>query len=116
MERIWQWAWDRYGAKYSWAICAIGFPLVLQVYLVFSIVVVAFEESDRYVEAAAVTVVAVLVQQYVIVLPGLGRIRDVERWAAGREVDRGGHWTRPTAGLGGRLFAQWGSTRWGPPC
>jgi adenylate cyclase len=89
MERIWQWAWDRYGAQYSWAICAIGFPLVLQVYLVFSIVVVALEKSDHYVEAAAVTVVAVLVQQYVIVLPGLGRIRDVERLAAGREVDPG---------------------------
>ena len=68
---------------------AIGIPLVLQVYLLFSIVVLAFEESDHYVEAAAVTVVAVLVEQYVIVLPGLGRIRVVERWAAGREVDRG---------------------------
>jgi adenylate cyclase len=89
MDRIWQWAWDRYGARYSWAICAIGFPLVLQVYLLYSIVVVAFEKSDHYVEAAAVTVVAALVQQYVVVLPGLGRIRFVERWAAGREVDRG---------------------------
>jgi adenylate cyclase len=69
--------------------CAIGFPLVLQVYLLFSIVVLAFEKSAHYVEAAAVTVVVVLVQQYVIVLPGLGRIRVVERWAAGREVDRG---------------------------
>ena len=63
-------------------------PLVLQVYLLFSIVVLAFQESDRYVEAAAVTVVAVLVEQYVIVLPGVGRIRIVERWAARREVDR----------------------------
>ena len=69
--------------------CAIGFPLVLQIYLLFSIVVLAFEGSAHYVEAAAVTVVVVLVQQYVIVLPGLGRIRVVERWAAGREVDRG---------------------------
>ena len=49
---------------------------------------VAFEESDRYVEAAAVTVVAVLVLVYVMVLPGLGPSRLVERWAAGREVDR----------------------------
>jgi adenylate cyclase len=89
MDRIWQWVWDRYGARYSWAMFAIGVPLVLQVYLLFSIVVLAFEESDHYVEAAAVTVVAVLVEQYVIVLPGLGRIRVVERWAAGREVDRG---------------------------
>ena len=35
--------------------------------------VVAFEESDHYVEAAVVTVVAVLVLVYVVVLPGLGR-------------------------------------------
>src|SRR6478752_2057869 len=34
MDRIWQWAWDRYGAKYSWAICAIGFPFLLLIYLV----------------------------------------------------------------------------------
>ncbi|MDT5079351.1 MAG: hypothetical protein QOJ80_3988, partial [Mycobacterium sp.] len=43
---------------------AIGFPLMLQVFLLFSIVVLAFEKSDHYVEAAAVTVVAVLVEQY----------------------------------------------------
>ena len=61
MDRIWQWAWDRYGARYSWAICAISFPMVLPVYLASSLIVVAFEESDHYVEAAAVTVVAVLV-------------------------------------------------------
>ena len=61
MDRIWQWAWDRYGARYSWAICAITFLVLLPIYLVPSFVVVAFEESGRYVEAAAVTVVAVLV-------------------------------------------------------
>jgi hypothetical protein len=80
MDRIWQWVWDRYPARYSWAMFAIGFPLVLQVYLLFSIVVLAIEKSDHYIEAAAVTVVAVLVEQYVIVRPGLGRIRVVERW------------------------------------
>jgi adenylate cyclase len=87
MERIWQWTWDRFGASYSWATCAIAFPLALQVYLLFAVVIVAFEKSDHYVEAAAVAVVAALLLQYVIILPGLGRIRLVERWAAGREVD-----------------------------
>ncbi len=90
MDRIWQWAWDRYGARYSWAICAISFPILLTTYLVLSFVVVAFEESDHYVEAAAATVVAVLVLVYVIVLPGRGRLRAAERWAAGREVDQAG--------------------------
>jgi adenylate cyclase len=88
MDRIWQWAWDRYGARYLWAYCAIGFPFLLQIYLVTSLSVVAFEGSGQYVEAAAVTVVAVLVLLYVIVLPGVGRIRLAEQWAAGHEVDR----------------------------
>src|ERR1700757_4585483 len=88
MDRIWQWAWDRYGARYTWAICAVTFPVLLPIYLVASFVVVAFEESGQYVGAAAVTVVAVPVLGYVMVLPGLGRIRLVEQWAAGREVDR----------------------------
>ena len=63
-------------------------PVLLPIYLVLSFVVVAFEESDHYVEAAAVTVVAVLVLVYVLILPGLGRRRVAERWAAGHEVDR----------------------------
>jgi adenylate cyclase len=88
MDRIWQWAWDRYGARYSWAIGAIGFPVLLPIYLLASFFVVAFEESSHYIEAAAVTVVALLVLQYAIVLPGLGPTRLVERWAAGHEVDR----------------------------
>ncbi len=62
MDRIWQWAWDRYGARYSWAMYAIMFFVVLPIYLVARrLSIVAFEKSDRYVEAAAVTVVAVLV-------------------------------------------------------
>ena len=88
MDRIWQWAWDRYGARYSWAIYAISFAFLLLTYLVPSFAVVAVEGSGHYVEAAAVTVVAVLVLVYVLVLPGLGRVRPVEQWAAGREVDR----------------------------
>jgi hypothetical protein len=60
MDRIWQWAWDRYGARYTWAIYAIAFPVALPIYLVLSFVVVAFEKSGHYVEAAAVTVDALV--------------------------------------------------------
>jgi adenylate cyclase len=88
MDRIWQWAWDRYGRRYSWAICAMLFPPTLQIWLFASFLVVAFEKSHHYVEAAAVTVVAVLVFVCVVVRPGLGGVRRVERWAAGHEVDR----------------------------
>ena len=101
MDRIWQWAWDRYGARYSWAICAITFPVVLPVYLVLSFLVVAFEESDRYVEAAAVTVVAVLVMAYVMVLPGLGRAPPCGA-VGGRRRGRSGEGTGRHLHLGSR--------------
>jgi adenylate cyclase len=88
MDRIWQWAWDRCGARYSWAIYAILFPLVLPIYLVLSFAVVAYEKSGQHLEAAVVTGVVVLVGVYLLVLPGLGWSRLAEQWAAGQEVDR----------------------------
>jgi adenylate cyclase len=88
MDRIWQWAWDRYGARYSWAIFAISVSEFLSIYVVFSFMIVAFKRSDRYVEAAAVTVGTVLAMVYVSNLPGLGETLRVERWASGREIDR----------------------------
>jgi class 3 adenylate cyclase len=88
MDRIWQWAWDRHGARYSWAIYAMTLSVLLPTYLFLSFLVVAFEESDHYVEAAAVTVVAVLVLMYMGILPGIGRLRAAEQWAAGEKVDR----------------------------
>ena len=88
MDRIWQWAWDRYGARYSWVVCAIACPVVLPVWLFLSFVVVAFEKSDQYVEAAVITVVALLVMSYVFLPPGHRQLRRAERWAAGDDVDR----------------------------
>lgn len=88
MDRILQWAWDRYGARYSWALSAISFPIALSIFLIPSFGVVALEESGHYVEAAAVTVVAVLVCGCVMVLPGRRLFCLVEQWAAGHEVDR----------------------------
>jgi len=88
MERIYQWAWDRFGARYFWAVCVIVFPLLLPVYLISSFVVVALEHSSRYFEVALVTAVAVVVQAYVVILPGAGRIRLIDRWAAGHDLDR----------------------------
>jgi class 3 adenylate cyclase len=67
---------------------AISLPVLLVPYLGTSFLVVAFQGSGRYLEAAAVAVVAVLVVTYVLILPGLGGIRLVERWAAGEKVDR----------------------------
>jgi adenylate cyclase len=89
MDRIWQWAWDRHGARYSWAIYGIAVPFLIVPYLVTSFLVVAFEGSGRYVQAAVVPVIGVLVVMYVTVLPGIGQLRLVEQWAAhpDHEVD-----------------------------
>src|SRR4051812_17553287 len=89
MDGIWQWAWDRYATKYSWALCAVLFVMSLPVYLLLpAFLVVTFEGSSHYVEAAALTIVALPVMVYVTILPGVGAIRVVERYAAGRAVDR----------------------------
>jgi adenylate cyclase len=88
MDRIWQWTWDKCAARYSWAVWVVSTLLSLPVYLFWSFLIVAIEESSYYVQAALVTVVAVPVFAYVIMLPGLGRSRLMEQWAAGHEVDR----------------------------
>src|SRR5947209_7354735 len=90
MDRIWQWAWDRHGARYSWAVFAITSLAILPVWLGSAFLVVAYEQSDCYVEAAAVTVSVVVMMVYIAVLPGVGPSGRLDRWAAGREVDRAG--------------------------
>jgi adenylate cyclase len=69
-------------------ICAIFLALMLPIYLFISVVIVAFEGSDHYVEAILATVVAAPVLVYLSILPGLGRVRLAEQWAAGQDVDR----------------------------
>jgi adenylate cyclase len=87
MDRIWQWAWDRYGPRYMWVIYAVNVFLALPVYLFLSFVIVALEKSGGYIDAAAFTAAAVLVLAYVMILPGLGESRLFNRWAAGDQVD-----------------------------
>jgi hypothetical protein len=43
MDRLMQRAWDRYGAIYSWAICAISFVVPFPIYLFVAFAIVAFE-------------------------------------------------------------------------
>ena len=87
MDRIFQWVWDRYGPVYSWAVCALVYAAGLSVYLAYPLLIVAFEGSDRYVEAAVIGCVAMLVRVYLLVLPGSKPLRLIEKWAAGHEVD-----------------------------
>src|SRR3954447_1099394 len=87
MDHIWRWAWDRYATRYSWAIYAVCLPVLLPTYLLSTLSIVAFEGSSRFLDAAAITVAAVLVLVYVMVLPGAGRSRVVEQWAGGGRID-----------------------------
>ena len=88
MDRILQAAWDRHGARYSWALAGLVVTLALPIYLLLAFVIVAFEKSARYLEAAGLTVIAVLLLVCLLGPPGRGIWRNVERHAAGGEVDR----------------------------
>ncbi|OBA80078.1 hypothetical protein A9W99_18410 [Mycobacterium sp. 1164966.3] len=118
MDRIWQWAWDRYGARYSWAVCAVAFPLHLMTWLVVSFAVVALEKSDYYVEAAAVTVVAVVVLLGVLLFSGGGQIRLVEQWAARHDIDGEGAlaatyvWARRVVARWLVIISVWAALLW----
>ncbi|OBA81546.1 cyclase [Mycobacterium sp. 1164966.3] len=90
MDRFWQWAWDRYGARYSSVGWVVMFAAVLPVYLIWSLLVVASERSSHYVEALVVTGIAVVVMVSVAMFTGNRRFRRAQEWAAGREVDRAG--------------------------
>ena len=70
MDRIWQWAWDRYGARwtrYRLALYAFCLPVTLSVYLLLTLSIATFEKSGRYLEAAGVTAGAALVLVYLMV-------------------------------------------------
>ena len=90
MDRIWQWAWNRYGARrYVWALWGAAFGISLPIYLVFlSFPITAFEKSAHFVDAAVVTVVAVLVLASLMALPNRRWARLAEQGAAGGDVDR----------------------------
>src|SRR5947209_14093152 len=116
MDRIWQWAWDRYGARYSWAVFAMTSLAILPVWLGSALLVVAFEKSDRYVEAAAVTVAVVVVMVYMGIFPGWARAAG---WTGGRPAGRSigrGHWRPPRPGVGRRWSGRRGRARVGSHC
>ena len=87
MDRIWQWAWDRYGARYPWVIWAFGFTSMLVTYALWSLIITCYERSSRYLEAVVVIAIAVVLQSFVV-LPGRRRFRLMRSVSAGDEVDR----------------------------
>ena len=88
VDRAWQWAWDRYGPRYSWAVFVLGCAIALPIFTTVAFAVAALEKSDRFVAVATLAAVIALVASYFTVRPGLGAWRPVESWAAGGPVDR----------------------------
>ncbi len=87
MDRLFQWLWDRHGPNYAWALFVTCYLVPFPIYLFLAFAVVAFEHSGRYLAAAGGTSVAMAILAFGIVLPGIGPLRTVERWAAGERVD-----------------------------
>jgi adenylate cyclase len=113
MDHICQWAWDRHGRRYSWVLCAVVATVGLPIFIVWSLLIVAVEQSSGFVDAAAVTVVAVPVLVCVAIRPGSGAGRLIEQWAVGQAVDRATAldatyaWTRGLVVRGVALTAVW---------
>jgi adenylate cyclase len=88
MDRFFQWAWDRYPTRHRWAALAVVLPVGLPLYLLWAFLVVGVEGSRHYVEAAVVSVVALLALNVFAAVASRGLYRPVEQWAAGHDVDR----------------------------
>ena len=87
MDLVWQWAWERYASRYAWAIAGITSLVLLPIYLFLSFVVLAFEGSGRYLEAAVLTIAAVMLQSSGIALAGNRGLRLAQAWSRGESVD-----------------------------
>jgi class 3 adenylate cyclase len=88
MDRVWQWAWNRHGTRYSWVVFAISFTVNLPVTALLAFVIAGFADSGRFYSTAAVAVVTTSVAMYVAARPGSEVWSLLEGWAAGDLVDR----------------------------
>ncbi len=88
MDRIWQWAWNRHGPRFTWTVWAISCTFSLPIYLFVTVPIVAFEDSARYLEVIGVTACAVPMLLFMIAIPSRRSLRPMEQWAAGHDIDR----------------------------
>lgn len=99
-----------------WVIYAVNVFLALPVYLILSFVVVAFEKSGGYIDAAAFTAAAVLVLAYVMILPAWARAAFFVGGQPAIRSIRRRHCAPPTRGRARRHPEWWGQTLSWSPC
>ena len=102
MDRIWQWAWDRYGAVYSWVTTAVLVVMSIPIWVLWCWLIVAVEGSRHYMQAAAVGVAGVFAVTCVGFSPSRKGFRLAEQWASGREIDQAEALTATYAFMRGR--------------
>ena len=88
MDRVWQWAWDRHGPRYSWAVYALSYMVILPIWVAPPLLIVEFEQSDRHFVATAIAAAAAMAALFTYERPGFKVWRPMERWAAGDPIDR----------------------------
>ena len=88
IDRVYQWLWDRHGSHYSWAVYWLSFVVLLPIWELPTLIIIEYEESDRFLAAAAIAAATTLAVLYVGARPGFKVWRPMERWAAGDEIDR----------------------------
>ena len=80
------------------------------------VLVIAYEKSSRYVEAAVITGVAAVALALVVILPGSRRFRLVRSWASGGRVDVELRWKTRTSGRVRPVSEVCGPWRFGAYC
>ncbi len=89
MDRVWQWAWNRHGARYSWVALVLGFGVTLPMWEASALLIVMYEGSDRFLLTGLIAAATSLAAVFVAVRPMWSpEWRLVERWAAGDSIDR----------------------------
>jgi class 3 adenylate cyclase len=88
MDRVWQWVWNRYATRYSWAVFVVTYVLTVPLWVFTAIVIVETEGSDRHVESAAAAAAITLVLAWILHRPGFGVWHAIDRWTASDQVDR----------------------------
>ena len=87
MERLWQWAWDRHGPRFSWAAFIITALLFAFIYGFAASLFVGYERSSAYPVGISIGIVGGILVGFAHIRPGSANWLAIERFAAGGSTD-----------------------------